>query len=116
MTAADTTTVRDEEARYEAMDAFLAQLKGRLSDHTGSPLVHAHADLTDMLADVLAVLYDSDRDTAAPGNVVAFVDDALAVLRSIRDEAVAENRRRLDAAMERSAKLLGLDEDGEGTR
>lgn len=59
-------------------------------------------------------LHDPDRhpDTAAPGEVVAFIDELARVLHAVRAEAVTENRRRLDDAMERSAKLLGIEDEG----
>jgi hypothetical protein len=64
--------------------------------------VHATC-LTDALSDALA---RSGRDTHTPGEVVDVVDGALRELHQVRERAVIESRRRLDAAMERSAALL----------
>lgn len=55
-------------------------------------------------------LHDGEHPTtAAPGEVVAFIDEVMAVLHNIRDEASQENRRRMDAVMERTAYLEGRD-------
>jgi hypothetical protein len=69
---------------------------------TGSGTVHATC-LADALSDALA---SSGRDTHTPGEVVDIIDGALRELHQIRERAVIESRRRLDAAMERSAELL----------
>lgn len=64
--------------------------------------VHA-AQLADVLSDALA---GSGRDTHTPGEVVGIIDETLRQLHQIRERAIGESRRRLDAAMERSAALL----------
>jgi hypothetical protein len=64
--------------------------------------VHA-ACLADALSEALA---SSGRDTHTPREVVDIIDGTLRQLHQIRDRAVGESRRRLDAAMERSAALL----------
>lgn len=65
--------------------------------------VHA-ACLADALRDALA---SSGRDTVGtPGEVVGLIDETLRQLHQIRERAAGESRRRLDAAMERSAALL----------
>ena len=64
--------------------------------------VHATC-LADALSEALA---SSGRDTHTPGEVVDIIDEALRQLHQIRERAVTESRRRLDAAMERSAVLL----------
>lgn len=72
--------------------------------------VHA-ARLADALRDALA---SSGRDTRTPGEVVGLIDDTLRQLHQIRERAVGESRRRLDAAMERSASLLDELRKGRG--
>lgn len=64
--------------------------------------VHA-ACLAEALSDALA---SSGRDTRTPGEVADIIDATLPQLHQIRERAVGESRRRLDAAMERSATLL----------
>lgn len=82
---------------------------GPLGDAAGDG---ATSHLGGLLADVLGALYDGGvRDTAAPGQVVAFLDGATRLLHEVRQAAVGESRRRLDAAMKRSAELLGIDGD-----
>ena len=64
----------------------------------------AHAGrMADALTDALN---SSDRDTHTPGAVVDIIDGTLRQPHQIRERAVGESRRRLDAAMERSAALL----------
>ncbi len=59
------------------------------------------------LAEVLShALVSSGHDTSVPGEVVAIIDQTLHELHQIRDRAIVESRRRLDAAMARSAALL----------
>ncbi len=64
--------------------------------------VHA-ADLAGALSEALA---GSGHDTDTPAEVVDIIDDTLRQLHQIRERAIGESRRRLDAAMERSAALL----------
>src|SRR5688572_8160755 len=59
------------------------------------------------LAAALSEALDSSGDhTATPREVADIIDDALRELHQIRQRAVAESRRRHDAAMARSAELL----------
>jgi hypothetical protein len=60
------------------------------------------------VADALTDALDGSdtRDTRTPGAVVDIIDGTLRQLHQIRERAVGESRRRLDAAMERSAALL----------
>lgn len=48
----------------------------------------------------------SGRDTHTPDEVVDIIDGTLCRLHQIRERAVGDSRRRLDAAMERTAALL----------
>lgn len=64
--------------------------------------IHA-ADLAGALSEVLA---SSGHDTHAPAEVVDIIDETLRQLRQIRERSIGESRRRLGAAMERSAALL----------
>lgn len=64
--------------------------------------VHA-ANLAGALSEALA---GSGRDTHTPAEVVDIIDQTLRQLHEIRERAVDESHRRLDAAMQRSERLL----------
>ena len=60
-------------------------------------------DLAEAQSQALA---SSGPDTRVPGEVVAVIDQTLHERHRIRDGAIVESRRQLDAAMERLAALL----------
>ena len=70
-------------------------------------LGHATDGFTTGLEHVITALHEGgQRDTAAPGDVVSFIDELSRALHEIRSEAVGEARRRSDADMASSGKLL----------
>ena len=80
-----------------------------MSNTTRAALAVASIHAADLAGALTEALSGSDeRDTATPGEVVGLIDDTLRQLYKIRERAVGENRRRFDAAMRRSAELLGL--------
>lgn len=77
-----------------------------MANRTREALAVAAAHAARMADALTEALYGSDRDTHTPGAVVDIIDGTLRQLHQIRERSVGESRRRLDAAMERSAALL----------
>ena len=77
-----------------------------MAKSTREALAAASAHAACVAEALTEALDGSDRDTHAPGAVVDIIDGTLRQLHQIRERAVGESRRRLDAAMERSAALL----------
>lgn len=78
-----------------------------MTNTTRAALEMASTRAADLVAALSSALDSSVRDTATPGEVAAIIDDTLRQLHKVRERAVVESRRRVDAAMERSAMLLG---------
>ncbi|HVL99342.1 MAG TPA: hypothetical protein VM324_08630 [Egibacteraceae bacterium] len=100
----------EELARYERVSSRHDELVARITDRTGDigtvtdDLGTAAESTADVILYMLNALHESgDGDTAAPGQVVAFLDRLLGVLHDLRAEAVTESRRRADAAEEGGA-------------
>lgn len=82
-------------------------LSPRIKGRTGPTADAADSMSTDVVRFLLDALYeDVTPNTGRPGEVVETIDECLAVLHTIRSEAVREARRRLDAAMTSSGRLL----------
>lgn len=77
-----------------------------MTNTTHAALEMASTCAADLVGALSRALDSSGRDTATPGEVAAIIDDTLRQLHKVRERAVAESRRRVDAAMERSAMLL----------
>jgi hypothetical protein len=77
-----------------------------MANPTREVLAAATAHAARVAEALTEALDSSDRDTHTPGAVVDIIDGTLRQLHQIRERAVGESRRRLDAAMERSAALL----------
>ncbi len=77
-----------------------------MTNPTREALAVASAHAAGVAGAVTEALDGSDRDTHTPGAVIDIIDGTLRQLHQIRERAVGESRRRLDAAMERSAALL----------
>ena len=84
-----------------------------MANTTRAALDLASICAADLVGSLSKALDSSGRDTATPGEVVAIIDDSLRQLYKIRERAIGESRRRLDAAMERSATLLSK-QSGQG--
>lgn len=77
-----------------------------MANPTREVLAAASAHAARVVDALSEALDSSDRDTHTPGAVVDIIDGTLRELHQIRERAVGESRRRLDAAMGRSAALL----------
>jgi hypothetical protein len=77
-----------------------------MANPTRAALVVASVSAADLAGALSEALASSGRDTHAPAEVVDIIDETLRQLHQLRERAMGESRRRLDAAMERSAALL----------
>ena len=77
-----------------------------MTNTTRAALQTASTHAVDLVGALSKALDSSGRDTATPGEVAEIIDDTLRQLHKVRERAVVESSRRVDAAMERSAELL----------